>query len=135
MKLNNLHWLLTFMAGASAALMCARCNNGASDGRYIVTDKVDKKVAYHNLSQPYDMHVMTFEKESGYYPHINVGDTIVGPARFMNKPVVNSKREKVVFLTRYDVDVINSVNGKKLDELQEIAQRDMMLRNMKTRQK
>jgi len=120
---------------------CLRKEIGRDVSKYIVTDKVDKKISYRSLSQPYDMHVMTFygdtaEMAPGYYPFIKVGDTITGRPREMSKPVVKSQIIKPrIGMKTVKSYVIDAVNGKKLDELKEIALRDSMIYNMKHRQR
>lgn len=98
-------------------------------GRYIVVNKKDGKIVYYSPSNPNFLYIMTFDeatKSGGFYDYINIGDTITGAARNLgNNTLVTAEMDCA----------IETVNGKNLLELREIARRDSMMHNIKTRQK
>lgn len=105
-------------------------------GRYIVTDKENNKISYHPISNPNDVHVMTFDDDTttmGLYRYLNVGDTITGAARKFSDPVVKSTAISVRPPIRHYI--IETVNGTNLDYLRNVARRDSVLRDMGARQK
>lgn len=124
----------------SAAGVCGFCLAGLyilfHEKDYIVTAKGNNKITYRDISNPHNMHEMTFDgdtvfPEGGWYPYINVGDTIRGTARLMNRPNITS----VGFMPRggYNVHIINSVNGRDLQLTQIKALHDSIM--LETKQK
>lgn len=106
---------------------------------YVITDKGANKIVYHSIANPGVNHIMTFDGDTidprgGFYPYLNIGDTIRGTANFMNKPVNNSwyygGMRPVTTVT-----AIRTVNGHTLKELREIARRDSLMREIKTKQR
>ncbi len=105
----------------------------AKERDYIVFGKSDKKIAYRDISNPHNIHVMTFDADTGrmapgFYPYINIGDTITGAAHAMDAPFVSSQ----IIGGRPPVHTyaIRRLNGKQLREIQQIACRDSILRTM-----
>lgn len=99
-------------------------------GRYVVIKKENNKIVYYSTYNPNFLHTMTFDdsaKSTGFYKYINVGDTITGTSRRLNKFVSESNAAAGC--------AIEAVNGKNLLELQEIARRDSMMHRIKTKQK
>lgn len=126
--------------GLSTAGLCGLCFAGmyilSHEQDYIVTAKGGNKIIYRDISNPHNLHEMTFDgdtifQEGGWYPYINVGDTIRGTARLMNRPNVTS----VGFMPRggYNVHIINSVNGRDLRLTQIKAPHDSIM--LETKQK
>lgn len=117
-----------------AAMAFAKCDSDNSFDDYVITDKGANKIVYHSIANPGINHVMTFDGDTidprgGFYPYLNIGDTIKGNARFMNEPVNKSwyyqGRRPAMPVTS-----IYKANGRTLNELREIARRDSILREM-----
>lgn len=101
------------------------------DSGYIVTDKGANTIAYYSIKNPADMHVMKFTDTISFYPYINVGDTISGVHRHIDRKVAPSD-----YTTNHGThQVITSVNGKSLYEWREIARRDSIIRTMRQKQR
>ena len=63
------------------------------EGEYVITDKKDGKIIYRDLRAS-NTHVMNFNADTAgigfdVYSHVNIGDTIAGHGRTMQKPVAN----------------------------------------------
>lgn len=104
---------------------------------YVITDKGANKIVYHSIANPSVNHVMTFDGDTidprgGFYPYLNIGDTIRGNTRFMNEPVNKSWYYRGMRLAT-SVAAIQTVNGRTLKELREIACRDSLIRKIKQR--
>lgn len=124
----------------SAAGVCGFCLAGLyilfHEKDYIVTAKGDNKITYRDISNPNNLHEMTFDgdtvfPEGGWYPYINVGDTIRGNARFMNNKSVMSVGR--ILNDGLDVRIIQSVNGRDLQLTQIKALHDSIM--LETKQK
>ncbi|MDE6250814.1 MAG: hypothetical protein K2M34_04245 [Alphaproteobacteria bacterium] len=112
-------WIIVF----GGAFLMAYVFRGPG-GRYIVIKKEENKILYYPVNNPNFLYVMTFDNDTssaGFYNYINVGDTITGAARRL------CNRESTSPVTDY---AIETVNGKTLPELREIARRDSMLHDM-----
>lgn len=64
------------------------------EGQYVITEKKDSKISYRDVNGR-DTHVMSFDADTAgigfdVYSHVNVGDTIAGPARTLRKPVAST---------------------------------------------
>lgn len=62
-------------------------------GEYVITDKQDGKIIYRDINNC-NTHVMAFDADTAgigfdVYSYVNVGDTITGHGRTMQKPVAN----------------------------------------------
>ncbi len=132
-------FVVPFAALIVGAMAFAKCDSDNRNDDYIITDKGANKIVYHSIANPGVNHVMTFDGDTvfragGFYPYLNVGDTIHGNTRFMNDPVNNSwyyqgLRPPVPMTT------IRTANGRTLNELREIARRDSLMREIKTKQR
>lgn len=101
------------------------------DLEYVVTDKGAGKIAYYSIDNPANSHVMEFKDTVSFYPYVNVGDTITGWQRFIDKKMAPAEHT-----TNYGThQVIYTVNGRDLSEVREIARRDSILRTMRQKQK
>ncbi|MDE5615282.1 MAG: hypothetical protein K2I81_00410 [Alphaproteobacteria bacterium] len=121
-----------------AAMVFAKCSTDNTDD-YIITDKGANKIVYHSIANPGVNHVMTFDgdtvfKEGGFYPYLNVGDTITGNSRFMNEPV-NYSLYYQGLRPPVQMTTIRTARGHTLRELREIARRDSLMREIKTKQR
>ncbi|MBD5391585.1 hypothetical protein HDR66_02145 [bacterium] len=124
--------------GVVAMIGCGILNKFGT-GKYIVTEKGENKIAYRSMYNPYDAHVMTFDGDTiwpdgGWYPYINVGDTISGPSNVMNAETAESVcyhglRVPIRTMT------IETVNGHALSKVRKIARRDSIMKEMKTKQR
>ena len=131
---------------AAVVVVCSLVVKGLSDyngvlypwnaAAYVVSGKGAQKIEYYSIANPSDKHVMTFDKEglnkeSSWYPYINVGDTIVGRSCFMNMPVCNSLQT-----ARYGGSpVIKTLNGRGFKYAYDCAVRDSLAREIKAKQR
>ncbi len=125
-----------FIVGAMAF---AKCDSDNRNDDYIITDKGANKIVYHSIANPGVNHVMTFDCDTidprgGFYPYLNIGDTIRGNTRFMNEPV-NKSWYYQGMRPAMPVTSIYTANGRTLNELREIARRDSLMREIKTKQR
>lgn len=132
-KKNNLRifglQLALVMPVMLVGILAAKCAENNSNEQYVVSDKGANKIEYYSIQNPDNRHVMTFDgdtifKNGGWYPYINIGDTITGKARFMNDSV-NPSWYYATMRSPTPVTAIEQVNGRKLDAV----------RKMRTRQK
>lgn len=141
---KNINFLreLAICAGVMVTVMPAllaylALKDDYQEGSYIVTAKGANKIKYYPITGTKDLHIMNFDGDTvfakgGWYPYINVGDTIQGQVRYMNEPTVDSwYYASVRFLT--PVTTIQKLNGKGLDDIRKIAHRDSLMREMKQR--
>lgn len=142
-KKNNLRTfgvqLVLVVPVALLGVLAAKSIDDNTDGQYVVSDKGANKIEYYSIQNPDDKHIMAFDgdtifKNGGWYPYVNVGDTIVGKARFMDDPV-NESYYYASLRCPTPVTAISQVNGRKLDAVREIARRDSLVREMQVRQK
>lgn len=106
---------------------------------YIVSAKGDKIITYHPISNPQEHHTMTFMRDTadgvpGFWPYINVGDTITGRAHYLNRASISS----VAMNPRwgYKSHAITTLNGHTLkDTHAAAAHRDSIMRQMKQKQR
>ena len=106
---------------------------------YVITDKGANKIVYHSIANPGVNHIMTFDGDTidprgGFYSYLNIGDTIRGNTRFMNEPV-NKSWYYQGMRPAMPVTSIYTANGRTLNELREIARRDSLMREIKTKQR
>lgn len=92
--------------------------------QYIVSDKGANKIEYYSIQNPNDRHIMTFDgdtifKNGGWYPYVNIGDTIIGNTRFMNEPV-NKSWYYASLRSPTPVTTIQHVNGRTLSVMREM---------------
>lgn len=131
--------LVLMMPVVVAGILVAKCMDDNATEQYVVSDKGANKIEYYSIQNPNNTHVMTFDgdnifKNGGWYPYINIGDTIVGTARFMNEPV-NKSWYYASLRCPTPVTAIQHVNGRRLDAVRKIAHRDSIMREMNNRQK
>lgn len=120
MKLKKYSWDLITFAGLAGLVLGMWYIFEGPTGYYIVTDKYDSKIKYRSVSNYSADHIMTFEADTGhmspgFYPYIKIGDTISGPARFMDKPFVSSQIMYVRPPSR--VFVIKKINGMNMKDI------------------
>ncbi|MDE6250813.1 MAG: hypothetical protein K2M34_04240 [Alphaproteobacteria bacterium] len=142
-KKNNLRvfglQLILVMPVAIFGMLAAKCMGDNATEQYIVSDKGANKIEYYSIQNSNDMHVMTFDgdtifKNGGWYPYVNIGDTIVGNARFMNEPV-NKSWYYASLRSPTPVTAIRYVNGRELTAARDMARRDSIMREINNRQK
>lgn len=122
-----------------AAMAFAKCSVDNKSDDYVITDKGANKIVYHSIANPGVNHVMTFDGDTvfqggGFYPYLSVGDTIAGNTRFMNEPV-NYSLYYQGLRPPVPMTTIRTANGRTLNELREIARRDSLMREIKTKQR
>lgn len=107
-------------------------------GQYVITDKKDGQISYRDLDGR-DMHIMKFDADTAgigfdVYSHVNVGDTISGPARTLRKPIAR---------TWYNCDgrpnvktsSVRKINGTDIRNIQLQARYANLLREMKQKKR
>lgn len=135
-------WTVFAMMGVMltvGALMVVKCTTDNETDDYVITARGANKIVYHSIANPGVNHVMTFDGDTidprgGFYPYLNIGDTITGNARFMNNPV-NKSWYYQGLRPPVPVTTIRTVNGRTLKELRENARRDSLIREINTKQR
>lgn len=124
-KKNNLRafglQLILMMPVAFVGIVVVKCTDDSNTEQYVVSDKGANKIEYYSINNHDDKHIMTFDgdtifKNGGWYPYINIGDTIVGNSRFMNEPV-NKSWYYASLRSATPVTAIRHVNGRTLDAI------------------
>ncbi|MBD5401052.1 hypothetical protein HDR61_04925 [bacterium] len=109
------------------------------EDKYIVSEKGDKVITYHPVSNPNERHTMTFKRDTadgvpGFWPYINVGDTITGRAHYLNRDSITSVGMNPRW--GYHMHAITTLNGKTLNDVRrDAARRDSIVRQMKQKQR
>ena len=122
------------MAGG-AAVGFGGCSSN-DDSKYIVKYRTDSVIVYAPLSDQNDLHIMELDKckyqyEMRDYKYIKRGDTISGRTSYLKEHVA----QPVVPGRRGNVAIIWTVNGRSLNVVREIARRDSIMNEMKTKQR
>lgn len=112
----------------------------SESNQYIVTDKSNNKILYRLAGNPNYIYTMTFDDDivfqnGGFYPYINIGDTIDGNTSAMSCNLINRSWYYQGFFPPVKRSAIVRVNGRNFYELRETARRDSLIREMKQKQK
>ncbi|MCM1294244.1 MAG: hypothetical protein NC311_01630 [Muribaculaceae bacterium] len=131
--------LFLLMPVAMIGVLASKCISNNEHGQYVVSAKGANKIEYYSIQNPQNKHIMEFDgdtifKNGGWYPYVNIGDTISGKARFMNEPV-NKSWYYSSLRCPTPLTTIEQVNGCKLGTVREIARRDSLMREIQSHQK